>query len=51
MLAVFLDLCFLLCHNGDKLDGVAALLVDDTLMTGTASFAEAERNMHNDFDM
>jgi Reverse transcriptase (RNA-dependent DNA polymerase) len=51
MLAVFLDPCFLARHHDESLDGAAALLVDDTLMTGTNDFAEAEEAMHKQFEM
>jgi Reverse transcriptase (RNA-dependent DNA polymerase) len=51
MVAVFLDPCFLVRHHDEVLDGVAALLVDDTLMSGTPKFSQAEEKMHCQFDM
>jgi hypothetical protein len=51
MLTVFLDPCFVARHHNESLDGAAALLVDDTLMTGTNDFAEAEEDMHKQFEM
>jgi hypothetical protein len=35
----------------DAPHGIAAILVDDTLMTGNKQFAKAEELMHSNYDM
>jgi hypothetical protein len=35
----------------DAPHGIAAILVDDTLMTGNKHFAKAEELMHSNYDM
>jgi hypothetical protein len=46
--------CFMTatCNQAkDAPHGIAAILVDDTLMTGNKHFAKAEELMHSNYDM
>jgi hypothetical protein len=51
MVATFLDPCYLYRHVDNATDGLTAVLVDDSLFTGTRNFAEAETEMHQQFYM
>jgi hypothetical protein len=51
MVAAFWDPCFLYRHVNNATDGLTAMLVDDSLFTGTENFAEAETEMHQQFDI
>jgi hypothetical protein len=51
MVATHLDPCFLYRHVDNSTDGLIAVLVDDSLLAGTEHFAEAETEMHQQFDM
>jgi hypothetical protein len=49
-----LDSCFMTatCNQAkDAPHGIAAILVDDTLMTGNKNFAKSEELMHRSYDM
>jgi hypothetical protein len=48
--ATFLDPFVLYRHEYNATDGPTAVLVDDSLFTGTENFAEAETEMHQQFD-
>jgi hypothetical protein len=51
MVATFLDPCFLYRHVDNATDVLTAVLLEDSLFTGTENFAEAETEMHQQFDM
>jgi hypothetical protein len=49
-----LDPCLMTATSNQAKDarhGIAAILVDDTLMTGNKQFAKAEELMHSNYDM
>jgi hypothetical protein len=49
-----LDPCFMTATCNQAKDfphGIAAILVDDTLMTGNKQFAKAKELMHSNYDM
>jgi Reverse transcriptase (RNA-dependent DNA polymerase) len=49
-----LDPCFMKATSNQAKDaphGIAAILVDDTLMTGNKHFAKSEELMHSNYDM
>lgn len=51
MVATALDVCLLYRRQGNKLDGVVGIQVDDTIMAGSPEFTSAEERMHQKFDM